>query len=80
MTTASPSVVWLRRDLRLADNTALAAALSHPGPIAPVFVFDRTILDRLHSRDRRVEFIWRALTELDQGLRRARRPPDRARW
>lgn len=36
---ASPQIVWLRRDLRLADNPALYAA-AQGGPIIPVFVLD----------------------------------------
>ena len=33
-------MVWFRKDLRLADNPALAAALARGGPIVPVFVHD----------------------------------------
>ena len=36
---ASVHIVWLRRDLRLADNPALYAA-AQAGPIVPVFVLD----------------------------------------
>ncbi len=36
--TLSPSVVWFRRDLRLSDNPALAAALRAGGPVIPVFI------------------------------------------
>jgi deoxyribodipyrimidine photo-lyase len=36
--TLSTAVVWFRRDLRLADNPALAAALARHGRIIPVFV------------------------------------------
>ena len=35
---SSPSLVWLRGDLRLADNPALAAALQRGGPVVPVFI------------------------------------------
>lgn len=34
-----PSVVWFRRDLRLADNPALLAAAAE-GPVLPLFVLD----------------------------------------
>ncbi|THD36760.1 MAG: deoxyribodipyrimidine photo-lyase [Sphingomonas sp.] len=34
-----PSIVWLRRDLRLADQPALAAAIAD-GPVVPVYVLD----------------------------------------
>ncbi len=36
---ATPTIVWLRKDLRLADNHALTAA-STAGPIIPVFILD----------------------------------------
>ena len=36
---SSPQIVWLRRDLRLADQPALHAA-SQAGPVIPVFVLD----------------------------------------
>ena len=35
-----PSIVWLRSDLRLADNPALAAAVAHGGPVIPLFIQD----------------------------------------
>jgi len=34
-----PSLVWLRRDLRLADHAALVAACA-AGPVVPVYVLD----------------------------------------
>ena len=37
---ASPSIVWLRDDLRLADNPALTAAAERGGPIVLVYVLD----------------------------------------
>jgi len=36
---ASPALVWLRLDLRLADNPALIAAVERRGPVIPVFVW-----------------------------------------
>ena len=36
--TASTSIVWVRLDLRLADNPALYAAQSF-GPVVPVFIW-----------------------------------------
>ena len=36
---AAPAIVWLRQDLRLADNPALQAACRHGGPVVPVFVW-----------------------------------------
>lgn len=34
------TLLWLRRDLRLTDNPALAAALARGGSVAPVFILD----------------------------------------
>lgn len=34
-----PGIVWLRHDLRLADNPALQAACRRGGPVVPVFVW-----------------------------------------
>ncbi|WP_018945846.1 deoxyribodipyrimidine photo-lyase [Thioalkalivibrio sp. AKL17] len=38
MSTPSPALVWLRRDLRLADQPALHGALSRGGPVIPVYI------------------------------------------
>jgi len=36
------SIFWFRRDLRLQDNEALAAAFSEPGGVAGVYMLDKT--------------------------------------
>lgn len=38
--TAPPTLLWLRRDLRLGDHPGWAAALGQGGPVIPVFVLD----------------------------------------
>lgn len=58
------SLCWLRRDLRLTDQAALYHALKASDRVAPVFVFDRAILDPLPRHDRRVDFIHRTLAAL----------------
>ena len=64
------ALCWFRRDLRDHDHAALAGALAHARRVYCVFVFDRAILDRLAQRaDRRVEFIWESVRELDAALR-----------
>ncbi|MXU66586.1 cryptochrome/photolyase family protein [Oceanomicrobium pacificus] len=40
MSTTSPTLVWFRRDFRLDDNGALAAAAEKGGPVVPVFILD----------------------------------------
>ncbi|MEZ5779485.1 MAG: deoxyribodipyrimidine photo-lyase [Paracoccaceae bacterium] len=39
----APTIVWFRRDLRLADHPALAAAVEAGGAVIPVFVHDETV-------------------------------------
>jgi deoxyribodipyrimidine photo-lyase len=61
-------LMWFRRDLRAFDNAALHHALKSCEKLHCVFVFDREILDSLPKQDRRVEFIWESITELNQQL------------
>jgi deoxyribodipyrimidine photo-lyase len=42
MSSAAPALVWFRRDLRLADNPALQAAVASGRAIIPVFILDET--------------------------------------
>lgn len=37
--TRKPVIVWFRRDLRLADNPALLAAVDRGGPVIPVYIW-----------------------------------------
>jgi deoxyribodipyrimidine photo-lyase len=66
-------LVWFRRDLRLADHAALAAALKSCRRVHCAFVYDRAILDELLGAglraDRRIEFIHGAVARLDEALR-----------
>ena len=73
------SLVWIRRDLRLEDHAALAAALARREPVALAFVFDETILSPLRThpqarqaqgltQDRRVAFIHESLLEIQRQL------------
>lgn len=63
------SVCWLRRDLRLFDNTALYHSLKSSYPVLVVFIFDRNILDKLsNTKDRRVAFIHEQLQKINREL------------
>jgi len=63
------AICWLRRDLRLQDNTALYQALSQHTQVLPVFIFDPNILSLLPNKhDRRVGFIHQALQHMQQQL------------
>ncbi len=66
----SISCFWFRRDLRLDDNHGLHQALISGNPVLPVFIFDSSILDALQNpQDRRVQFIYDRLLEIDAKLR-----------
>ena len=67
-TTFSSGLVWLRRDLRVADHAALYHALKNARRVWCVFVLDTDILHALPRQDRRVDFILRSLQELDVAL------------
>jgi deoxyribodipyrimidine photo-lyase len=63
------SLCWFRRDLRLHDHAGLYHALKNSAQVHCVFVFDTDILDTLvEKQDRRVEFIWHSLRELQERL------------
>jgi deoxyribodipyrimidine photo-lyase len=63
------AIFWHRRDLRLDDNAGLYHALKSSYPVLPIFIFDQNILDNLEDRkDRRVEFIHQALSEMQEKL------------
>lgn len=70
------TLCWLRRDLRLSDNTALHHALAEArlrgGSCLSVFVFDTEILDKVPDRaDRRVSFLHGSVESLRDGMRAA---------
>jgi deoxyribodipyrimidine photo-lyase len=60
---------WARRDLRLADNLALSAALSHADQVIPVFVLDLVLLGAPDVGEKRVAFLFGGLRALDADLR-----------
>jgi len=62
------AIFWFRRDLRLNDNTALYKALTSGFKVLPVFIFDKKILQKLNSDDKRVSFIYQAIQHLNQLL------------
>lgn len=63
------TVFWFRRDLRLHDNAGLYQALQSGQPVLPLFIFDTEILDSLEDKDdRRVEFIHRAISVMQEEL------------
>lgn len=62
------AIWWIRRDLRLGDNQALAAALA-VGQVLPVFVLDPALLASPWAGKKRLAFLFDGLRSLDAGLR-----------
>ena len=62
------AIFWFRRDLRLEDNTALFHCLNDFDLVISVFIFDKTILEKLPTSDKRVEFIWHCIQHIKNKL------------
>ena len=67
-----PTIWWVRRDFRLADNPALRAALDEGAAVLPLFVLDPVLL-RSAGVVRRA-WLFAALHALDTDLREAGGP------
>jgi deoxyribodipyrimidine photo-lyase len=63
-------LLWFRKDLRLSDNAALAAALSRGGPILPVYVLDDHGEGRWRPGGASRWWLHHSLVALDTELRR----------
>jgi len=66
----SVAIVLFNRDLRVRDNPALAAA-ARAERTAPLFVLDEALLGSRFAAPNRVAFMFEALRDLDETLRRA---------
>ena len=61
---------WFRRDLRISDNAGLYHILKNEDNVIPLFIFDKSILDKLeHEKDARVELIYDSISELKKQLK-----------
>jgi deoxyribodipyrimidine photo-lyase len=64
-----PVIMWFRRDLRLADNTALDAAVQSGQPVVSVFIADPNITLSPRAGGARLHFLLNALESLEESLR-----------
>ena len=62
-------VVWFKRDLRVHDHAALAAALASEGPVLPLFIFDPGEWIQPERSGRQFAFVQESLKELDAALK-----------
>lgn len=58
------SLFWHRRDIRLQDNAGLFNALNTGLNVQPIFIFDKSILQKLPANDLRVNFIYNEISKL----------------
>jgi deoxyribodipyrimidine photo-lyase len=66
----APYIHWFRRDLRLHDNPALAAAAqASGGQVIPLFILDDAVLASSRTGAARVAFMLDSLRALDAALR-----------
>jgi len=60
------SIFWFRRDLRLADNPALLAAIDAGDELVPVFILDPSLIGK--SGSKRLAYLGQSLRALDESL------------
>lgn len=63
------SIWWIRRDLRLANNPALTAALNFSKQVIPLFIIDPKLTNSNRLGQKRLDFLWGGLADLDRSLR-----------
>jgi deoxyribodipyrimidine photo-lyase len=66
---ADTALVWIRRDLRLADHPPLSAALAEHARVVPVFCLDPRLVRGRFPSPARTGFLLESLAELAAGLR-----------
>lgn len=64
----STAIWWIRRDVRLGDNQALAAALSQAEVVIPVFILDPKLQNSQYTSQQRLAFLFDGLRSLDIAL------------
>lgn len=61
-------IVWFKRDLRLSDNRALAAAAASNVPLLPLYLYEPSIMQDKHYSQRHWRFVWQSLLGLHKQL------------
>ncbi len=64
------NIFWHRRDLRTTDNAGLHAAVSKRKNVQPIFIFDTEILDKLPKKDKRIDYIYQALLDMQAAYKK----------
>ena len=69
MTAPTPAIVWFRRDLRLTDHPALAAAAASGQPLIPLYIRSDWNGSHRWTGPIRQQFLCQSLASLDANLR-----------
>ena len=64
------AIVWFRRDLRVYDQPALAAAMRECDEVVPLFIFDDPLLSSRQFGSTNVAFMLSCLEHLVESLQR----------
>ncbi len=62
-------VIWFKRDLRVHDHAALAAAAASGAPVLPLYIFEPEYWSLPEHSRRQFEFVTESLSELDAALK-----------
>lgn len=62
------AVWWIRRDLRISDNLALAQAVEEADQVIPLFILDERLWQSRYSSQNRIAFLLDGLRALDSSL------------
>ncbi len=65
----SINIVWLRRDLRLDDNTAIHEAFNNDLPVLLVYVFDKELIHNKSVNDLGLNFVFDQLKNINDLLK-----------
>jgi deoxyribodipyrimidine photo-lyase len=63
------AIWWIRRDLRLTDNLALAEAIRAADQVLPAFILDSKLLHSRFVGEKRLAFLWEGLRSLEAQLK-----------
>lgn len=63
------AIWWIRRDLRLTDNLALAQAIRAADQVLPAFVLDPRLLHSRYVGNKRLAFLWEGLRRLEEQIK-----------
>jgi deoxyribodipyrimidine photo-lyase len=62
------NIVWFKRDLRLRDHEALAAAIREGLPLILIYCFEPSLVHAPQSDERHWRFVWQSLEDMNREL------------